>query len=78
MVQAKASTRWVTGGPVPNPGELEKTMLQAIAGPPGGHARAMASPGLLAEIHHMPDPGRSLNRPHRTSEAAPITQISAP
>jgi hypothetical protein len=53
-------------------------MLQAIAGLLGCRVRAMASPGLLVEINHMPDAGRSLNRHDRASEAAPIIQICAP
>ena len=53
-------------------------MPQAIAGLLGCRVRVMASPGLLVEINHMPDAGRSLNRHDRASEAAPIIQICAP
>jgi hypothetical protein len=38
----------------------------------------MVSLGLLVEINHMPDAGRSLNRHDRASEGVPIIQICAP
>ena len=53
-------------------------MLQAIAGLLGGRVRVIVSPGLLVEINHMPDAGRSLNRHDRASEGVPIIQICAP
>jgi hypothetical protein len=46
-------TRWVTEGSISIPGELEKTMLQAIAGLLGGRVRVMVSPGLPVEINHI-------------------------
>ncbi len=65
-VQTRAFTRWVTEGSISIPRELENTMLQASAGLLGGRVRVMVSPGLLVEINHMPDAGRSLNRGRRT------------
>jgi hypothetical protein len=68
----------VTEGSISIPGELEKTMLQAIAGLLGGRVRVMVSLGLPVEINPMPDAGRSVNRHDRAAEGVPIIQICAP